>query len=101
MHSGQAERSAIDLGTVFRSFRKKKKVPEAGWTEALDFSLAVLGFELGFTFARQVLYLLSHFTSPGCKTQGLHLEPLHQPFFVMGCFVIGSCQLFAWAGLEP
>jgi hypothetical protein len=28
----------------------------------------------------------------------LHLEPLHQPFFVMGIFKIESCELFAWAG---
>jgi hypothetical protein len=33
---------------------------------------------------------------------GLHLEPLHQPFFVMGFFPkIGSLKLFPWAGFEP
>jgi hypothetical protein len=34
-------------------------------------------------------------------TQSLHLEPLHQPFFVIGIFEIGSLELFAWAGFEP
>jgi hypothetical protein len=29
------------------------------------------------------------------RTQGLHLELLHQPFFVMGFFEIGSLELFA------
>jgi hypothetical protein len=28
-------------------------------------------------------------------TQSLHLEPLHQPFFVKGVFKIGSYKLFA------
>jgi hypothetical protein len=31
----------------------------------------------------------------------LHLQPLHQPSFVMGFFEIGSLELFAWAGFEP
>jgi hypothetical protein len=31
----------------------------------------------------------------------LQLEPLHQPFFVLGIFKIGSQELFAWAGFEP
>jgi hypothetical protein len=31
-------------------------------------------------------YILSHSTSP---------------FFMMGVFEIGSCELFAWAGFEP
>jgi hypothetical protein len=37
-------------------------------------------------FARQVL---------------LPLEPLNQPFFVMGFIEIGSHKLFARAGFEP
>jgi hypothetical protein len=41
------------------------------------FFFAVLGFELG-----------------------LHLESLHQSFFVMGIFEIGSCELFAQAGFK-
>jgi hypothetical protein len=31
----------------------------------------------------------------------LNLEPLHQPFFVMSFFEIGSCGLFALAGFKP
>jgi hypothetical protein len=34
-------------------------------------------------------------------TQGLHLEPFHQPFFVMSFFETASHKLFAWAGFEP
>jgi hypothetical protein len=41
------------------------------------------------------------FCSTGVLTQGLHLEPLHQPFFVMSFFEIGSLELFAQAGFEP
>jgi hypothetical protein len=33
-------------------------------------------------------------------TQGLHLEPLHQLFFVMGFFEIGSLELFAQASFK-
>jgi hypothetical protein len=36
----------------------------------------------------------------GICTQGLHLEPIHQPFFVMGFFKIGSHKLFAPAGFN-
>jgi hypothetical protein len=36
----------------------------------------------------------------GRWTQDLHLEPLHQPFFVMSFFEIGSHKLFARAGFE-
>jgi hypothetical protein len=41
------------------------------------------------------------FFSTGVWTQGLHLESLHQPFFVIGFFEIGSHKLFAWAGFQP
>jgi hypothetical protein len=44
--------------------------------------------------------LIGFFCSIGIWTQGLHHEPLHQPVFVMGFFEIGSCKLFAQAGLE-
>jgi hypothetical protein len=62
----------------------------------------VLGFELW-------AYTLSHSNSPfwdfffgsRIRTQGLHLEPLQQPFFVMDFFEIGSLKLFALAGFEP
>jgi hypothetical protein len=41
------------------------------------------------------------FFSTRAWTQGLHLKPLHQPFFVMVFFKIGSCELSAQAGFEP
>jgi hypothetical protein len=37
----------------------------------------------------------------GVWTQRLHLEPLHQPFFVLGIFKIRSHELFAQAGFKP
>jgi hypothetical protein len=40
------------------------------------------------------------FCGIGVRTQGLHLEPLHQPFFVMSAFKIGSHKLFAQTGFE-
>jgi hypothetical protein len=36
----------------------------------------------------------------GAWTQGLYLEPLHQPFFVMGFFDLGSLKLFAIVTLK-
>jgi hypothetical protein len=44
--------------------------------------------------------LFVHFWGNGVWTQGLHFEPLHQPFFVKGFFEIGSRELFAWASFE-
>jgi hypothetical protein len=41
------------------------------------------------------------FLSTEIWTQGLHLEPLHQPFFVMSFFDIGSHDLFSHAGFKP
>jgi hypothetical protein len=49
------------------------------------FFLVVLGFELGAS------HLLDRHST---------LEPLHQPFFVMDFFQIGSGELFAWADFE-
>jgi hypothetical protein len=39
------------------------------------------------------------FCSTGVWTQGLHLDSLHLPFFVMGYLEIGFCELFAWGWL--
>jgi hypothetical protein len=47
------------------------------------------------------LLIFFFFSATGAWTQGLHLEPLHQPFFVKGFFKIGSCGLFAEAGFKP
>jgi hypothetical protein len=40
------------------------------------------------------------FCSTGIWTQGIHLEPLHQPFFVMSFSKIRFCELFAQAGFR-
>jgi hypothetical protein len=41
----------------------------------------------------------------GIWTQGLHLEPLHQHFVVLGIFEIGFLKLFAqgwlWTAILP
>jgi hypothetical protein len=57
---------------------------------------------------QQILFFLwysmlfkKNYCSTGTWTQGLHLEPLHQPLFVMGFFNTGSHELFSLAGLEP
>jgi hypothetical protein len=52
----------------------------------------------------QPVYVIPFFVcvcGTGIWTQGLHHEPLHQPFFVKGFSEIGSHELFAWAGIEP
>jgi hypothetical protein len=36
----------------------------------------------------------------GTWTQGLNLEPLHQPYFCEGFSRLGSLELFFWAGFE-
>jgi hypothetical protein len=46
---------------------------------------------------RQIFF----FCGTGAWTQGLHLEPFHQPYFYEGFFEIGFRELFAWAGFEP
>jgi hypothetical protein len=46
------------------------------------------------------IYLFIYFCSTGAWTQSLHLKPLHQPFFVMGFFKIGSCKLFVLADFK-
>jgi hypothetical protein len=49
----------------------------------------------------ELLFIYLFICSTGAWTQGLNLEPLHQPFFVM-CFIeTGSWELFAQAGFEP
>jgi hypothetical protein len=49
----------------------------------------------------QVLFFFFFFLSTGAWTQGLYLEPLHQPyFFVKGLFKIQSCKLFAQSSFE-
>jgi hypothetical protein len=45
-------------------------------------------------------YYYYYFCITGAWSQGLHLEPLQQPFFVMGFLQIGARELFAQAGLE-
>jgi hypothetical protein len=40
------------------------------------------------------------FCGTGVGTQGLHIEPLHQPFLVMDFFEIGVQEIFAQTGFE-
>jgi hypothetical protein len=48
-----------------------------------------------------IIYLFIYFVVLGLELMAcLHLEPLHQSFFVMGLFEIGSHELFAGAGLK-
>jgi hypothetical protein len=45
-------------------------------------------------------FLFFFFCGAGAWTQGLHLEPLYQPFLCEGFFEIGSLKLCAWAGFK-
>jgi hypothetical protein len=55
-----------------------------------------------FYFRQLLLVSLSLSLFGGVWSQGLHLEPLHQPFFVNFFFFckIGSHELFAWGWLQ-
>jgi hypothetical protein len=53
-------------------------------------------------FIYLILFLFIYiFGVLGLELRGLHLEPLCQPFFVLGFFKIGSRELSAQAGFEP
>jgi hypothetical protein len=54
--------------------------------------LFISGF-FHFSFSFLIFY-------SGAQTQGLHLEPLHHPLFVLGFFEIGSYELFAQASFK-
>jgi hypothetical protein len=57
-------------------------------------ALWVLGLQVCTTMLAPVFIFFLSFFFFFCffgGTQGLHLEPLHQPFFVKGFFEIGSC----------
>jgi hypothetical protein len=41
------------------------------------------------------------FRGTGALTQGLHLEPIHQPYFCEGFFEIGSHGAICPTGFEP
>jgi hypothetical protein len=45
-------------------------------------------------------YSFFFFCCTGAWTQGLHLEPLHQPYFCEAFFETESLELFVWAGFE-
>jgi hypothetical protein len=53
--------------------------------------------------SQRVPMITFFFGNTGAWTQGLHLEPLHSPFFVIFFFFfeIGSRELLAWVGFEP
>jgi hypothetical protein len=48
----------------------------------------------------KVVFFFFFFCSTCVWTQGLHLEPFHQPFFMKGFFEIGSHELFASGWLQ-
>jgi hypothetical protein len=56
----------------------------------------VTGIYFAFLF-----YLFTYFVVLGFELRAYTLSHSTSPFFVMGFFEIGSCKLFAWAGLEP
>jgi hypothetical protein len=48
----------------------------------------------------QFILLFFFFCCTGAWTQGIHLEPLCQPYFCEVFFEIGSCELFPWTGFK-
>jgi hypothetical protein len=69
-----------------------KPGPRAANSSLPGFPPSTILFGSGFFF---------FFCGTGIWTQGLYLEPFHQPFFMMGFFKIGSLKLFPQAGFEP
>jgi hypothetical protein len=61
--------------------------------------LSTLAFHINGIISFVIFF--SFFFSTGVWTQGLHLEPLWQSFFVKGFFKIGSLELFAQSDFEP
>jgi hypothetical protein len=89
---------------LFCFWGRVSQVPLLGWPQTHSLLPCVLS-SWDFRCAQPWPRLTQQFTlfflegGTGAWTQGLHLEPLHQPFFVMGFFEIGSRKLFPWAGL--
>jgi hypothetical protein len=70
------------------------KRPSLHWfTEPTAVPFGAFSYVFNFIY----YYFLQHWS----LNSGLHLEPFHQPFFVMGFFETGSHELFARAGFEP
>jgi hypothetical protein len=46
-------------------------------------------------------FLIVFFSTEVLNSGPIYPEPLHQSFYVMDFFEIGSGELFAWIGLEP
>jgi hypothetical protein len=57
-------------------------------------------FALGWESTHVVFWFFFFLCGTGAWTQGLHLEPFHQPFFVKGFFEIGSrrTMCLGWLG---
>jgi hypothetical protein len=71
--------------------------PGCSWTSVLPISASRVN---GTRLTNKMYVFLFVFCSTGVWTQGLHLEPLHQPCFVVAVFKIHSHKLFVWAGFE-
>jgi hypothetical protein len=65
------------------------------WTFYLCHIIFFLSDEDWHQYACVTISCLVLFCSTGTWTQGLHFEPLHQPFFVLCILEIGSHALFA------
>jgi hypothetical protein len=89
---------ATDLvpGWHLQEVEPGRKSIEGGYET--QFLLTLFCF-LVMTWPGSLVFLLL-FCSTGVWTQGLHLEPLHQPFSVMGFFRIGSHELFCLVWLQ-
>jgi hypothetical protein len=69
----------------------KARLPSNLWSFCLSLLSAGIKDMSHHTFPKNTLF----FCSTGAWTHGLYLEPLHQSFFVIGFFDIGSHKLFS------
>jgi hypothetical protein len=78
---------------------KGRQAAAIGPPESLSLAL-VTGYRsnVGFIHSSSLFFF---FALRFWGLKGLHLEPLHQPYFCEEFFEIGSRELFAQAGFKP
>jgi hypothetical protein len=73
----------------------------AEWSMSFSFFGFFLTYIRDFQVKKKKKIVLDFFLVLGFELSCLHLEPLHQPLFLMmGFFEIESCKLFAWDGFK-
>jgi hypothetical protein len=98
------EKAYARLSWSWKEFKGWEEVRKGG-KYILSHNLCFMHRKMALVFVRKTgdwfLCSFFFFCSTRVWTQGLHLEPLHQPYFCEGFIEIGSSELLARAGFEP